>query len=353
MKYVAPDAIENFARDIFRSLKCPRSLSQPVIEGLIETALRGVDSHGIRLIPHYAEAVLIGRINISPQWKFRKTSSVTGLLDADHTFGIAAAQLAMQKSIQLAKRAGIGCTVVYNSTHFGAAAIYSLLAAREDMLGLSLTNTDALVLPHASRKKFLGTNPICLAAPCAGEEPFCLDMSTSVISWNNLRQHRQAGKFLQDGWAADKKGRMTRDPFQAYGLLPIGGYKGFGLGLVVEILCSLLAGMPYGRHISEMYPLNKKKRRLAHFLMAIDVGKFQEISAFKRRMKKFLTEIRSLPPASGHDRVRVANDIEKEFFRERSKKGIPFTKADVLSFRRAGENLQLDFRKHSFLNAYN
>lgn len=348
-KYVKDDVLKVFLREVFVRIECPAELYKPVIEGLIETSLRGVDSHGIRLMPHYVEAALLGRINMAPRFVFQETSPTTVLLEADHTFGIAAANFGMKKAIELAKRSGIGCTAISNSSHFGAAAVYTLMAARENMIGISLTNVDALVLPFGAKEPFLGTNPISFAAPCEGEEPFCLDMATSVISWNKLLQCRMTDTPLEPGWAADKHGKMCTDPHIAQAILPIGGYKGYGLGLVIEVLCSLLTNMPYGRHVPRMFPLTEEKRTLGHFLMAIDVAKFQEVSVFKTRMRKLVGELRSLTPAEGFDRVRVANDPEKEAYLKRSVEGIPVGEDDLANFRRIAQMLEIDERAYPTL----
>ncbi|MEI7527736.1 MAG: Ldh family oxidoreductase [Elusimicrobiota bacterium] len=346
MKDVKSGMIRDFFKEVFSAVKCPESLSVPVIDGLLETSLRGVDSHGIRLMPHYVEAALAGRINLSPRMSCGETSPTTAVLDADNTFGIAAAARAMEKSIELAGRQGMGCTVVKNSTHFGAAAIYAHQAARADMIGLCFTSVDALVFPFGAKRTFLGTNPFCFAAPCEGEAPFCLDMATSAISWNKLRQYKEKGLPLEPGWAADKEGKACTDVEKAAGLLPAGGYKGYGLGLVIEILCALLAGMPYGEHIPKMYPLNGEKRQLGHFLMALDVSRFVEVPVFKNRVRTLCDELRSLPAAGGFDRVMVAGDPEKAAYAGRTAGGIPVSGEEVKNFRRIAEKLGVDEKKY-------
>ncbi len=341
LRHIKSERLRIFFTDVFEALKCPSEIYQPVIEGLLETSLRGVDSHGIRLIAHYVDAALLGRINLRPRFNIRETSPTTILLDADDTFGITAAHRGMKKAMELAKRSGMGCAAVYNSSHFGAAAIYGLMAARANMIGISLTHTDALVFPHGGREPFLGTNPICFACPTHNEEPFCLDMSTSIVSWNKLLQHKEAGQPLEPGWAADRDGTMCTDPNQAKGLLALGGYKGYGLGLMVEVLCSLLTGMPFGKHIERMYPVNENKRKLGHFLMAIDIERFQGVDLFKERMKDLLDELRSLPPAEGFSKVMVAEDPQKEMYRQRSQEGIPVDEKVWAEFERVVEKLKI------------
>lgn len=323
--YISDQSIRRFSMALFAKIGVSKKTAKDITVGLVETSLRGVDSHGIRLLPHYIRAFLVGRINKTPKFIFKKTAISTGILNADHGHGIASGIAAMQKAIELAKKSGIGAVAVKNSTHFGAAAIYSLLAAKTNMIGLSFTHTDSLVLPFGSKKPFLGTNPICFAAPCSGEEPFCLDMATSQVAWNKILIYRSNKKILEAGWAADISGRPSIDPNKVSALLPMGIYKGYGLALMIEILCSLLTGMAFGPHIKRMYPLNKEKRYLGHFFVAIDIAKFESIRIFKRRLKKLMNELRAYPVLQGIDKVRVAGDPEKEIYAIRSKNGIPLS----------------------------
>lgn len=341
-KLIRPENISIFFNVIFKKIAVSKRISRYVVDGLIETSLRGVDSHGIRLMPHYVRAFQVGRINKNPKFSFKKTGYSTMLMDADHTFGITAGNIAMRKAINLAKKSGAGAIAVKNSSHFGAAAIYSLLAARKDMIGLSFTHVESLVLPYGGKKPFLGTNPICFAAPCQDEEPFCLDMATTQMSWNKLLMYRSQNKKLARGWAADRKGKECTDPEKATYLLPIGTYKGYGLALMIDILCSLLTGMPFGLHIKPMYPLDKEKRFLGHFFMAIDIARFEEIDRFKQRLQDLINELRSIPSVAGFDKVRVAGDPEKESFKARSKKGIPVSEKELKSFIDLAKELQVE-----------
>jgi len=333
---------EIFFTQVFKKIGVPVSIYRPVIDGLIETSLRGVDSHGIRLMPHYVKGCLNGRINIKPKFKFKKTSFSTAIMDADHSLGIAAGRAGMEKAIKMAKKSGIAAVAVKNSSHFGAAAIYSLMAANSNMIGLSFTNVEALVLPYGSKKPFVGTNPICFAAPIDGEDPFCLDMATPIITLNKLMMYKTQNKELEDNWAADEEGVITKNSAKAKFLLPIGGYKGYGLGLMIEILCGLLTGMNFGPHITPMYPLTKDKRKLGQFFIAINISKFENIKIFKKRMKELVNELRSLPISKGFEKVKVAGDPEKEFYKIRLKTGIPILKQEFLNFIEIARELKIE-----------
>ena len=341
-KNLSGKEFKEFGYKIFENIGVQGKIYKLVVDSLVETSLRGVDSHGVRLIPHYANAAIIGRINKNPKFSFKKTGLSTGVLDANHGYGIAAGISAMEQALKLAKKCGIGAVAAKNSSHFGAAAIYSLLAAKKNMIGLTFTHADSLVFPYAANKPFLGTNPICFAAPCKGEEPFCLDIATTPISWNKLLIYKKDQKKLQKGWAANKYGKETIDPNIAVGLMPIAFYKGYGLSLMIEIFSSLLTGMSFGPHINPMYPLNKKKRFLGHFFIAIDIAKFEDVSVFKGRLRQMMNELRSLSPASGFDKVRVPGDPEKESYAIRSKAGIPISEYDLDNFIRILDELKIN-----------
>lgn len=333
IKNVAGKDIENFIESILLKEDLLPSVAVSVAKGLVQTSLRGVDSHGVRLFPHYLRALKAGRINPKPKYSFKKTSSSTGILDADHTFGHAAGLKAVKHAVKLAQASGSGHVAVKNSSHFGAAAFYALEIASHDMIGMSFTHADSLMLTHNSTQSFLGTNPICFAAPCAGEDPFCLDMATTMFNFNKIRQLREKKLVAPLGIGADAGGKETTDAEKITQLLPIGQYKGFGLSLMVEILCSMLTGMPYGRDISSMYkaPI-EQKRLLGHFFSAIRIDCFQRVNVFKKRVAELLKEIRNLPPRDTAVQVQVAGDPEKANFKKRSVEGLPLSEVEYEAF---------------------
>ena len=169
MVLVQAGKLQEFIKSVILKAGVRSDVAEYVAEGLVQTSLRGVDSHGIRLLPHYLNGVKGGRINPNPNYTFTRTAPSTGLFDADHTFGHAAGMEAAKRAIELATEAGTGHIAIYNSTHFGAAAYYALEIAKHDMIGMIFTNTDALVKTYAGKRPFLGNNPICFAAPCEYE----------------------------------------------------------------------------------------------------------------------------------------------------------------------------------------
>jgi len=340
--FVSVDRLQLFIKKVLLNAGVRDDVAGYVTEGLVQTSVRGVDSHGVRLLPHYLEGVKKGRINPDPNYKFQKTSLSTGTLDADHTFGHAAGMEAARKAIVLAKEAGTGHVAIYNSSHFGAAAYYALEIAKHDMIGMSFTNTDALIKTYAGKKPFLGNNPICFAAPCKDEGPFCLDMATSIVTFNRIKQLRDEGVDAPAGVGADSEGVETTNPDEITTLLPIGSYKGFGLSMAFEILCSLLTGMPYGPHIPKMFeaPMSQK-RFLGHFISAIRIDCFQGKEVFKKRLSDMIREIRDEASSEKDVFVQVAGDPEKKSAGERGNAGIPLQLAEYEAFQKIRQEYEI------------
>lgn len=332
-------------REFFVAALNSRSVREDVVNhvcaSLLQTSLRGVDSHGVELFPHYVRALDSGRINPNPNYRFTATGPSTGKLDADHGFGHASGAEGMTKAIEMARKTGIGAVAVYNSTHYGAAAYFSLLASEQDMIGMNFTHTDALMLSYSGVRPFFGTNPICMTVPCDGEEPFCLDTATTLTSWNKLLKYADRGEPIPDGWAFDARGDPVSDPTKATCLAPIGSYKGFGLSMMVEIFCSLLTGMPFGPNLARMYgdPI-ETKRYLGHFFLAMDPARFIELGSFKRRMRELMDAIRSEPAKNLVMPVMVPGDPEKAQYAERIQTGIPLSEKTYRSFVKLAEEIK-------------
>lgn len=319
-----------------------QQVAEYVAEGLTSTSLRGVDSHGVRLIHHYLAGVKSGRINPRPAYKLEKKMPTAAILDADDTFGHAACMEAAKAAVDMASEYGSGHVAVKNSTHFGAAAYYSIEIAQHNMVGMSFTHSDSLIIPTFGKRSFLGNNPVCFAAPVKDEEPFCLDMATSITTFNEIRRLRETGEPAPEGVGADSEGRPSTDPNEITMLTPVGSYKGYGLSLMVEILCSMMTGMNYGPHISKMFENLEQKRHLGQFVSAINISAFQEVEIFKERMSLLLNELRNEPPLEPGQQVMVADDPQKRNFKERSVSGIPVTDTEFEQFQKLSETYQLN-----------
>jgi ureidoglycolate dehydrogenase (NAD+) len=322
---VAADLAREFTLQALTASGTDAWAAEATADGLWRASLRGTDSHGIRLLPHYLKAVGAGRINPHPQMTFTRTSPSTGRLDADHGFGHAAGVRAIDQAIALAGEAGTGFVSVQNSNHCGAMAYFGLRPCAHNMIGLAFTHASPKVLSPGSTGSLFGINPICVCAPMKGEAPFVYDSAPTAITANRLKMYAETGVPLPPGVAADAAGNPTTDADKALQLVPIGSHKGFGLAVVVDIVCALLSGMPAGPNVSMMYtdPIFKK-RLLGQFYGAIRIDVFEDPPVFKARLKGLCDAIRAQPVRGDAEEPPMApGDPEKHAESDRLRNGIP------------------------------
>ncbi len=321
MKKIAYNELQNFAKKVLKKSGLDNHSINSVSHALCETSLRGVDSHGIRLLKHYSESAIHGRKNPKPKMKFIKKFPVLCTLDADDAFGHAAGFKAIDECIKIAKKYGIGAVIVNNSSHAGSMASMALRASRKGFFSFAFTHADSLMKAHNAKKTFFGTNPICFSAPRKNSEPYCLDMSTTNISWNKLLNYRKTGKQLENNIAANKKGLSTTIPNDAISLFPIGGYKGFGLASMVEILSGVQSGMKTTLDIPPMFTYDiKKKRKLGQFYMVMRVDGYLSKKEFYRSIDNLYKKLYNLET---NKKILMPNDPEIKTSKIRLKKGIP------------------------------
>ena len=302
-----------------------------VTTGLCETSLRGVDSHGIRLLPHYAESAINGRKNPCPNYSLNMTFPSFGHLNADDAFGHAAGMKAIDIAMEAAEIQGICSIAVSNSSHPGAMASMALRAARNGFIAFAYTHADALTLSYNGTRPYFGTNPICFAAPRLEKEPYCLDMATSIIPWNRIKMHREDNIELPNDIAADQFGNLTKNPHSATCLLPTGEYKGYGLASMVDVLCGVMTGMAFGRAIPAMFqePMDKP-RQLGQFYMVMRVDAVVTEEDFKKTMQEMTDQVRAEPKKLSEE-VMLPGDKESRTAVDRLKNGIPLDASTKIS----------------------
>lgn len=320
---VRPDILQNTIENLLRAESVTAEQSRSVSQGLVWASLRGIDSHGIRLIDHYLAELRSGRINGSPALEQVRTGSSTARIDGDHGFGMHVGRVAMRLATKLARKTGVGAVSVAESSHCGALGYFTTDAAKNGYLAVAMTHATRRLATPGSSKSFFGNNPIAISAPMRDEDPFCYDASTSQITFNEIRRQREIGGLLPSGVATDTNGRMTTNAAAAEMLLPIGGHKGFGLSMAVDVFCALLSGMPSGNHVSEMFDgPSGKHRRLGHFFLAIDIRRFQPVDSFAAELSATAKRVRSLPAISELGPM-IPGDPEKATAAKRSREGIP------------------------------
>lgn len=302
-------------------------LTQPdallVADSLVEANLRGTDSHGVARLPHYLARLAHGSIKPRPALAFVRLAPACGRVDGDHGLGQLVMQRATCEAKGLARDAGAGWVSVCNSSHCGALSYFGLQLAEAGMIGLVFTHVDPMVLPYGSRMPFCGTNPICITAPASGGQALCLDMATSIVSWNLLANAALKNESIPPGWAVDSDGYDTLDASRVAALYPTGGYKGSGLGLLIDVLCAFLGGAPYGPDIPKMYGDLTAHRRLGGLVGAIDIARFVPLQEFHRRLDGLLTRWCNLPPVEPGGKVLFPGQPEQIAKARRLREGIP------------------------------
>ena len=283
-----------------------------VAETLVAANLRGVDSHGVVRLPHYATRLRNGTVKARPKITAQRSGPSAAVVEGDAGMGQLVAARAMQEAIALARETGTGAVVARNSSHCGACAWFVEMAVKEGMIGVALTLTDSIMVPPGMQRIFLGSNPIAFGAP--GErEPFVVDMSTTHVAWGKILVARQEGKPIPPDWGVDGEGKPATDAHAVVGLAPTGGHKGYALAAMVEILCAQLAGVPFGRHVTKMYGELEKPRNLGHFMLALDPGRFSDRAIFLAQVRAFMEEMRAEGPlAPGDPERRTAERRRRE-----------------------------------------
>ena len=320
------DELERWTRALLEAAGLEAAAAATVAETLVWTSLRGTDSHGIARVPVYTDRLRGGTINTRPRPSVLRRDGAIAVVDGDHGPGQVASLFATDLSVELAREHGVGVATVRRSAHNGAQAFYAMRAAEQGMVAMSLTNTEPLVIPHGGAEPALGTNPICLAAPSAGGI-FNLDMATSQVAMNRVWNARDEGRPIPQGWGVDAEGRTTTDAAAVTAGMPLGGYKGYGLALMVELLCGVLAGAGVRYGVGELYGGHHEAQNTGHFHLAIDPERTVGRDAFAGVLGRLLDELRAIPPARGFDEVLVAGDPEDRSRVQRERDGIPIEPA--------------------------
>ena len=334
---VDPDGLRNFASQVLTKLGVSPEDAAMAADVLVYADLRGVETHGMsnnNLGRIYVRDIQSGKIKPDAPLTVVRETPVTALLDGNFGLGLSIGVRAMNMAIEKAQNSFIGMVAVKNSHHFGAAQYFSMMAVPHGMIGISSTNSNPIVLPTGGRDPVYGTNPISVGAPSGAEPDFCLDVGTSAMVFQKLILTTRLGTSIPLGVAADDEGVPTSDPsvaVEARKLLPLGStpelgsHKGYGLGMLVDVLCGILSG--HGASIQlDAY---ESYGSVGHFFCAIRVDAFRPLDEFQTQMDDMFDRVHNTEPAKGFDRVMVAGDPEHAKEQERRTNGIPLLPAVV------------------------
>jgi LDH2 family malate/lactate/ureidoglycolate dehydrogenase len=319
---------------------------------LVAADARGIPSHGAAHLTRYTRGIKAGLIKGGITPTVLRETAISRVLDAEGAMGMSLSRKSMDWAIETARKNGIGICSIRNSNHFGIAGYYTEMAARADMIGMAFSNTAALGVPTNARDAFFGTNPVAFAAPACDGRIFSLDMATTTVTRGRVEIAEREGKKIPPGWAVGKNGKTTDDPvslledmlyLRGGGLLPLGGegagYKGYGLAVMVDILCSITSGGSFG---SEVRDSAVTSARVCHFFMAMRLDLFRDPGDFKRDLDRMLIALSSLPPAEGADRVYYAGLKSRETEAENKRLGIPLKAGVWETIKAAAEELGVE-----------
>jgi LDH2 family malate/lactate/ureidoglycolate dehydrogenase len=298
-----------------------------VADSLVAASLRGVDSHAIHLLPSYLEQIEAGDVDPAQTGEVVSESAATLVYDGRNGLGQVVADTCARHAVRLASQFGIGIVSARESNHFGAAAYWAMRIASAGQMGLAFCNASPIVAPWQGREGRFGTNPICMAVPWRegghAHEQWLLDMATTTVAANKIfKAYVNREPTIPAGWAMDQDGAPTTDTDAAYAglLMPLGGYKGSGLAMMVEILCGALSGGAMSTELGGLR-VRGKRFRASQLFLAIDVKRMQP--EFEERVDWLIGHVKSARPAVGFDEVLVANEPELRTRRERLAQGIP------------------------------
>lgn len=326
------DYLRSFCFQLLTRFDLKKEDAEAVSDSLVESNLRGIDSHGVARLPHYLERIRQKSINPRPEMQWEKLGAAVGRVDGDHGLGQLAMLDASDKAVGLARESGAGWVSICNSSHCGALAYYGLKIAEQGMIGFAFTHVDPMVTPHGAAEPFCGTNPLCITAPGKNGKTLCLDMATSITPWNTIANAAIEGVSIPGDWALDVNGRGTTDPNAVVALFPFGGFKGSGLGLLIDVLCALLGGAPIGPDIPKMYGDLSQKRLLGGLVGAIDISHFTSVDSFQERIVEIIQRWGALQPLKAGGQVHYPGEPESRTHHERLKTGIPVGRKLVEQF---------------------
>lgn len=324
-RVVQADRIRSLTVGIFAGLGMPQGDAEMMGDILLDADLRGVLTHGCRFVPVYTKWIKDGFVNLKPQIKATAESGGTVAFDADGALGHIASVKAMEACIEKARETGIGAATVGNSRHCGAMAYYAQMAADQGMIGHAVTNGGVLMAPYGGIDPTIGLNPLAWAVPTNRPWSVNLDMATAVVAASKVSLAIEKEEKIPLGWAIDPEGNPTEDPTVAKkgAMLPLGGPKGYGLAIILDILAGVLSGGRFGAN-QGLEKFSQKNQQFSHFFLAISIEHFMPLAEFKDRMDQMIDRLKSGRLAPGSTGILLPGEIEYNTRQRFSVEGIPY-----------------------------
>ncbi|MGE0564837.1 MAG: Ldh family oxidoreductase [Pseudolabrys sp.] len=319
-------AVTGLIKDAMVKCGVPAGDAAKVAELMVEADLIGADAHGVFRLPQYVNRLKLGSTNATPNITVKRTAAATALVDGDNGMGHLVVARAAEAAIEMAREAGVAWVGCRMSGHAGAAGVYAALPLKSDMIGIysAVANANHMPLPGAA-EPLLGTNPLAIAVPTAKEPPLVLDIATSIVSYGTIKNHRLQNIPLKDDWMIDPKtGEAVLDPQKSVEalLLPMAGYKGAGLALMIGMLGGVLNGALFGRDCIDFNATPEKVTNTGQFVVALDPARFRPLDEFKAEVDRHMRELRASRPLPGGATVRLPGDQRAQRRAERLRDGL-------------------------------
>lgn len=361
MKYESFARLEQFMRDAFIAVGVPPEDAGICAAVLIESDKRGIDSHGVgRFQPVYIDRIRAGILHPVTQFEIVREGPTTAVVDGHDGMGHVIGVRSMELAIRKAKQYGMGMVAVRNSSHYGIAGYYTMMAANAGMIGITGTNARPSTAPTFGVENMLGTNPLTIGLPTDEDFPFVLDCASSITQRGKIEHYARIGKQMPEGWVIDNQGLPVTNPNVALAgfgtgacaLAPLGGigeelggYKGFGYATAVEILSAALQSGLFLKALSGVAPDGTNRpHHLGHFFLAIDISAFVDVEEFKHTSGEILRALRASRIAPDQEHIYTAGELEYLAYLERRETGVPLNEAVQQSLQAVRDDLGVDFQ---------
>jgi len=317
-----------------------------VAENLVAAEMRGMPTHGVNLIPTILERIAAGQMKVPTELKVIADEQAVVHIDGSNGFGQTAAVEGMRRCIEKARQFGVGFSLIRNTNNVGLLALYSLIAAKQGLIGICACNGAASMAPWGGADPFFGTNPFSIAAPGGAGDPVVLDMSTTVVARGKIRRAARLKERIPLGWALDATGVPTEDPEAAIQgtLVPVGEHKGYGMAFFIDLICGLLSGSSYARAVRTFHQ-PEGPTGVGVMTVAIEIERFMSLDHFSELIDEHIRTIRDSTKAQGRERIYLPGEIEAEWERLSRNNGIeidpPVVKAIDSLLEKAGLSVRL------------
>ena len=309
---IAEKVLREAAKEILAGLGEEQENAEIAAEILVRSDMRGISTHGVNLLRQISKRNAAGMLTIPTKVEIIREDATTAVLDGNDGLGQVAGYRAMRLSVEKAKSSGLGMVALRNTNNVGALGYYTSTAASSgDVIAICMTNGNPSVAPFGSADPFFGTNPLSVGVPVANGQPIVLDMSSSVVARGKIRLAALSGESIPLGWACDETGAPTTDPNRALkgSLLPLGGPKGSGLAMIIDILAGILTGSAYGLKLKSFHELEGPTGVGASFI-AIDIARFMDPGVFTANLQAYTQEMKSLRQQPGTKEILLPGEVE-------------------------------------------